>query len=162
MLLDTSTLVSSSQQTYEASRLRPAAFKDLAKLVDLYNAARDRGSESRASMSDWLEHGGALLLENAQGEMLCALRWREDPSGWRVDRIATHPDARGRGYGRWLMTKLEALAIRRNIPTLTLVLDDAQAELLGYYRRMGYQVSEQDAYSATLSKRVGGVWQYKL
>jgi hypothetical protein len=57
------------------------------------------------------------------------------------------------------MTKVEALAIRTNIPTLTLVLDEVREDLLAYYQRMGYSVVMQDKRSATLSKRVGGIWQ---
>lgn len=112
-------------------------------------------------MHAWLDHGGSLVLQSAKGDLLCALRWRETEDGWEVDRIATRPEARGQGYGRWLMTKLEALAIRSNIPTLSLTLLEPEADLLAYYGRMGYQVTEQEAARVELKKRVGGVWQYK-
>jgi GNAT superfamily N-acetyltransferase len=151
----------SLNKPYEAAHLRWAEFKDIAKLVELYNRARAEAVEDTESMEDWLEHGGALILEDARGDMLCALRYREEGSGWRVDRIATHPNARSQGYGRWLMTKVEALAIRTNIPTLTLTLDEVRDDLVQYYQRMGYRVREQSADELTLEKRVGGMWQYK-
>lgn len=75
--------------------------------------------------------------------------------GWRVEAIATLPTHRGRGFGRWLMTHLEASAIRGNVPFLALRLDDP--ELLTYYRRLGYR-QVQDG-SLDLRKRVGGTWQ---
>jgi GNAT superfamily N-acetyltransferase len=157
------TLIQDTKQTepYEAARLRWAEFKDTDKLIALYNAARKTHDETSESMGAWLESGGALMQENSSGEILCAVRWRECPNGWQVDRIATRPDARGQGYGRWLMTKVEALAIRSNIPTLNLILDEARDDLLHYYQRMGYYVHEQNTDSLQLQKRVGGVWQYK-
>ncbi|UCH24734.1 MAG: GNAT family N-acetyltransferase [Trueperaceae bacterium] len=146
-------------EAYQAARLRWAALTDAERLTKLYAAARPEQPESIADMSDWLEHGGALLLENRTGDLLSALRWREAGEGWLVDRIATLPDERGQGFGRWLMTKVEALAIRSNIPSLTLQLKGH--ELLGYYRRLGYRIVKEEGEHLTLCKQVGGVWQYK-
>jgi GNAT superfamily N-acetyltransferase len=152
-------------QAYEAARLRSAEFKDIPELLGLYKVALGK-AEDEETLVGWLEQGGALVLENADGKMLCALRWREEPNedgqdGWRVDRVATVPEARGQGFGRWLMTKVEALAIRTNIPTLMLTLDEVRDDLLAYYQRMGYEVIEQQTNQVTLSKRVGGTWQRK-
>lgn len=150
-----------TSELYEAARLRQATLQDAPSLTTLYNRARDNQNETVQSMLGWLEHGGALLLESDENEILCALRWQEEGAGWRVDRIATLPAARGQSYGRWLMTKVEALAIRTNISTLTLTLDEVRDDLLTYYQRMGYQITQQGETSVTLEKRVGGMWQYK-
>lgn len=150
-----------TDELYEAARLRKATLQDAAALAELYNLARDTKRETSETMLRWLEHGGALLLEAASGELLCALRWQEEGVGWRVDRVATLPAARGQSYGRWLMTKVEALAIRTNISTLTLTLDEVRDDLLSYYQRMGYTITEQRLAEVTLEKRVGGMWQYK-
>ena len=152
-------------QAYEAAHLRPAEFRDISELLDLYKVSLAK-AETEEEMMYWLEGGGALVLENAEGKMLCALRWREEANhegqdGWRVDRVATIPEARAQGFGRWLMTKVEALAIRNNIPTLTLTLDETRDDLLHYYQRMGYSVIKQGEESIMLSKRVGGTWQRK-
>ena len=148
-------------EAHEAARLRWAELKDALAMVKLYNLARAKKLETFETMTDWLEHGGGLILEDAFGQMLCAIRWREGDEGWQVDRIATLPEARGRSYGRWLMTKVEALAIRRNIPTLKLQLDETRDDLLQYYQRMGYRMESQDAETCLLTKRVGGTWQFK-
>ena len=147
---------------YEAARLRQATLQDVHKLVRLFEQAR--ASDTASLVTDvraWLEHGGALVLENASGDLLCALCWREDGAGWQLDRIATLPEARGQGYGRWLMTKVEALAIRANIPTLCLSLDDKRDDLLAYYGRMGYASVREHGGRIELEKRVGGMWQFK-
>jgi GNAT superfamily N-acetyltransferase len=160
---------------YEAAHLRPAEFRDIPELLVLYKTALGK-AESQEEMTAWLEGGGALVLEDATGKMLCALRWREElnqeaQDGWRVDRVATIPEARAQGFGRWLMTKVEALAIRNNIPTLTLTLDEVRDDLLAYYQRMGYGILQHDKQGldkqgldkqgVSLSKRVGGTWQRK-
>ncbi|MEJ2287840.1 MAG: GNAT family N-acetyltransferase, partial [Deinococcales bacterium] len=138
------------------ARLRWAGLGDLEELCSLFRAARpDQGSDE-AEMASWLEHGGAIVLE-ADGRALAALRWREEGTGWRVDPVASLPEERGMGYGRWLMTKVEAHAIRSNIPTLT--LDLPSSETLAYYRRMGYRRPDPDKSPSTLVKRVGGTWQ---
>lgn len=146
-----------SGRAYEAARLRWASEADAERLGDLFRQARPELDEDAASMQAWLEHGGAALLEDAHGRLLCALRWREQGGGWRVDPVATLPEAQGQGFGRWLMTKVEALAIRRNVPTLTLTL--AERTSVPYYQRMGYREADRDEDGVTLAKRVGGTWQ---
>ncbi len=153
--------VTPETEPYEAARLRQASLQDVGALVTLYARAREQSAETPARMREWLEHGGALLLENRAGEVICALRWREDGVGWHLDRVATLLEARSQGYGRWLMTKVEALAIRTNIPTLSLTLDAVRDDLTNYYRRMGYRVTGQTDHEVTLDKRVGGTWQYQ-
>lgn len=143
-----------------AARLRLAELHDVPELVSLYQHAKPEQPESDREMVNWLEYGGALLLESETGTLISALRWVEDAKGWRLDRLATLPEYRGQGLGRWLMTKVEALAIQRNIAGLHLTLEQASEDLLYYYRRMGYDCDTQGD-KAVLHKRVGGVWQYK-
>ncbi len=138
------------------ARLRWAGLRDLQALCTLFRAARPEEAHDEAEMASWLEHGGAIVLE-AEGRPLAALRWREEGSGWRVDPVASLPEERGMGYGRWLMTKVEAHAIRSNIPILTVELPSGEA--LAYYRRMGYRRPDPEREPTTLVKRVGGTWQ---
>ena len=140
-----------------ATRLNVATYADAGTLAALYRGAWHGSRENETTLSGWLEEGGALYF-TVDSETVCALRWRETPYGWEVGRVATLPAYRGQGLGRWLMTRLEALAIQHNIPELQLTLDDAQAELLPYYTRMGYRSAHPET-PLTLAKRVGGVWQ---
>ena len=149
-------------QAYEAARLRWAGLRDAEHLAALWLDAYPDGSEDAASIRAGLAHGGALLLEDRSGALLAALRWRHAAGGWEVERVATLPAHRGQGYGRWLMTRVEAAAIRANVPTLTLRLPlDTAAEQLSYYARMGYAERDRDDEHVTLHKRVGGTWQTK-
>ncbi len=151
---------------YEAAQLRWATLADAPRLVELWRAAYP--DDDAQDVAAWLEHGGALVLEDRMGRLLAALRWREEGAGWRVDRVATRPEARGQGYGRWLATKVEALAIRKNVPFLLLSLPEADAGQLAYYERLGYRVTEESSRNGApraahrhLRKVVGGVWQRK-
>lgn len=132
------------------------------QLTELHRQARRASAETEAEMREWLERGGALLLEHAEngGQVVCALRWREHGGGWLLDRVATLPEFRGQSFGRWLVTKVEALAIQSNIPHLTLRLDEQREDLLAYYGRMGYRPFQANG-EVLLGKRVGGVWQVK-
>ena len=145
-------------RAYDAAKLRWATSNDIARLLELFSRARPEEPEIQGQMTEWLESGGAALLEDDLGSALCAVRWRETGGGWRLDRVCTLPEARRLGFGRWLMTKVEALAIRYNIPVLTVALPSA--EMAGYYRRLGYVLEETDE-GLVARKRVGGTWQMK-
>jgi GNAT superfamily N-acetyltransferase len=140
-----------------AVKLHTATGGDAAALTTLYRTAWDDAGEDENTVRGWLEQGGTLYFAR-EDTVVCALRWRETPYGWEVGRLATLPEYRGQGFGRWLMTHLEALAIQHNIPELRLTLSQAQTDLLPYYTRMGYQPRDPET-PLTLSKRVGGVWQ---
>ncbi len=135
-------------------RLRDATLADAERLADLF-AAAGRPDRDAAAMRAWLTKGGALLVEREGGPVLAAVRWLPSDPGWRVERVTTRPDERGNGYGRWLMTKLEALAIKGNVPLLDLEVEEEA--LLPYYQRLGYRQAGPSPLH--LSKRVGGVWQ---
>ncbi len=140
---------------FTSPRLREATVADAAKLAELWSRARPGAGVSAAQLKQWLECGRAVLVEDAEGDVLAALRFRAEDDGWRVEPIVTDPDQRGQGFGRWLMTMLEADAIKANVAFLAIALDEPST--LSYYRRLGYR---QDGDSELqLRKRVGGVWQ---
>ena len=111
--------------------------------------------------------GAALWYSRVRGARSfapCAGARRGAAGAWTASPPS--PEERAQGFGRWLMTKLEALAIQRNVPTLHLHLGEAQRDLLPYYRRMGYRVESKTVEGeaegdGVLSKRVGGTWQYQ-
>jgi GNAT superfamily N-acetyltransferase len=152
-------------EAYEAARLRWATHADLPRLAALWSLAYPEDDVSVEELRRWLARGGALLMHDREGLLLAALPWRETEGGWEVQRVASLPSERGQGYGRWLMTKVEAAAIKANVPHLSLTLphDGDGEEQLSYYERMGYVVEGEAATPGFvhLRKRVGGVWQTK-
>ncbi len=135
--------------------LREAELSDAPSLAELYQEAKPDSDATPAGMAAYLNSGFALVVADASNRVLAAVRWTSDPEGWNVERVATRVTEREQGYGRWLMTKLEAMAIKGNVKRLTLEVDNPA--LLHYYSRMGYHPTEEG--SLVLSKRVGGVWQ---
>jgi GNAT superfamily N-acetyltransferase len=147
---------------YEAAQLRWVTLNDAPRLAALWGSAYPDTAPSVREVAEWLANGGALALQDPNGELLAALLWHREDRGWRIERVASTPAARGLGYGRWLITKVEALAIRQNVPWLTLSLPDDDAEQRAYYGRMGYRVEGESAPGfVELRKAVGGVWQRK-
>lgn len=143
-----------------AVRLRRAGVKDAGRLAELAAAAQPSDAPSVSEMADWLEQGGALFYEDAKGTPVSSLRWREEKGGWRLAPLRTIDASRGLGYGRWLMTQVEALAIRLNIPVLRVELRNPDD--LPYYRRLGYEpVPDAEPGVHLLFKRVGGTWQMR-
>ncbi len=140
---------------YAQPQLRDATGADAEALARLYATSRLQKSVSAAELREWLGLNSALLVEDDAGKVLAALRYGEEGEGWRVEPIVTHPDHRGQAYGRWLMTMLEADAIRTNVPYLAVRLSNPQ--VLAYYQRLGYGAAGNDPLD--LVKRVGGVWQ---
>ena len=136
-------------------QVRRAGIGDAARLAGLL---RDRQGEpfSSSQLSDCIEHGGALYFEDEHGPV-SVLAWQESPAGWELLPAGLREDQDDDGYERWLLTQVEALAIRLNVPRLCLQLDD-DADL-NWYRRMGYQ--PESARSRRLTRKVGGTWQYR-
>ncbi|HZJ10324.1 MAG TPA: GNAT family N-acetyltransferase [Trueperaceae bacterium] len=130
-----------------AARLRRAELTDACALAKLYGVAE-------ADMLAWLETGGVLLVEDGTMTALAAVRWQPTNGGWRVEQLVSLPAEQGQAYGRWLMTKLESLAIKGNVARLDVALADK--DQAPYYQRLGYRAG---ANGDELSKRVGGVWQ---
>jgi GNAT superfamily N-acetyltransferase len=140
---------------FTSPRLRAATSADAPKLAALWAKARPEAGVDQATLKKWLATGRALLLEDAAGRALAALRYHEEEGGWRVEPIVTDPNQRGQGFGRWLMTTLEADAIKGNVPFLA--LEVREPTTLPYYLRLGYRPTGDDELQ--LRKRVGGVWQ---
>lgn len=135
--------------------MRSASSADAARLADLWALARPSSGVGQRELREWLASARALLLEDAGGRALAAIRFREENGGWRVEPIVTDPDQRSQGFGRWLMTALEADAIRENVAFLALNIEEPST--LPYYRRLGYR--QHGSSELELRKRVGGVWQ---
>src|SRR5690554_7985980 len=108
--------------------MRDATRADAACLAALWAKARPEARLSEADIKEWLASARALMLEDAGGRALAAVRYREEEGGWRVEPIVTDPEQRGQGFGRWLMTTLEASAIRENVAFLALDVEAPRSE----------------------------------
>jgi len=57
--------------------------------------------------------------------------------GW-VYYLAVDPALQGRGYGRMLMARAEALLIERGCPKINLLVRETNDAVLAFYDRLGY------------------------
>ena len=154
-----------------AVRLREAELSDALALSELYatvsaatvpaaaeaeasGAEAERTAPSQAQMRAWLTSCGVLLVEDATGKPMAAVRYKNSPAGWDVDRIVTLPrsevkvrslaDDQTRSLGH---TRERQTTYHRRPGT----------QPVAYYRRMGYRTDADDP--RRLSKKVGGMWQ---
>lgn len=109
---------------------------------------------SSAQLSGCIEFGGVIYFEDDSGPlvMLC---WREAAGGWELRPVVARPGRPGTPHDRWLLTHVEALAIRHNVPFLIMQLADSADA--GYFQRLGYE--PEFPGSSRLIRRVGGTWQ---
>ncbi|MFD1587133.1 GNAT family N-acetyltransferase [Halorientalis brevis] len=82
------------------------------------------------------------FLASEEGTAIGAARLRElDDETGKVERVAVREAHRGNGWGRDLVTAVEAEARRRGLSTLVL---HAQTAVESFYHRLGYRtVSEE-------------------
>ena len=144
------------KEGHGAAKVRLASSADAVNIAHLMNEIGSKPTTFEKVFGN-LEQGGALLLEDGSGTLLCVLMWLEAPHGWTLQQPVVLERYRNQELDRWVLTKLEALAIQRNIPTLEMDLEDNS--LLTYYERMGYRLEKED--NLLMSKRVGGTWQTK-
>jgi len=84
---------------------------------------------------DAAAHTLHLWIEDDRGTVVSTLRLMEDgDGGHRIGRVATHPDARRRGYSTALMRR----AIELSGPLIVL---SAQAYLVEWYASLGFKES---------------------
>lgn len=137
-------------------RLNRAGMADAPRLAALAGPDAEKDGTGRSVLDDCLEYGGALWFGGDDGpvSLLC---WREVQGGWELRPVRVAPGHDHFSHSRWLMTQVEALAIRMNVPRLAMTLTEpADVDL---YRRMGY---ETEGHSAErLVRRVGGTWQLR-
>ena len=73
----------------------------------------------------------------------------EGHRGW-VNYLAVAPSLRGRGYGRQLMCHVEQLLLERGCPKINIQVRSTNAEVIEFYRRIGYAQDE----AVSLGKRL--------
>lgn len=149
------------------TRVRPATPADRAFIEDCVAAAYRKyvpriGKPPAPMLADYagligagvvhvLEHGsapaGVIVIYPGEGHLF-------------VENVAVAPAEHGRGLGRALMAFAEAEAVRRGLPVVRLYTNERMTENLGFYRHLGYHVTErreEDGYRRVyFRKRLAG------
>jgi ribosomal protein S18 acetylase RimI-like enzyme len=134
-------------------KIRPFQPSDEPAVVALWEACglTRPWNDPRKDIARKLEVQAELFLVGALEERVIAsvMAGYEGHRGW-VNYLAVAPAARGRGYARRLMQRVEEELRRRGCPKLSLQVRSANTEALDFYRRLGYVQDE----SVSLGKRL--------
>jgi ribosomal protein S18 acetylase RimI-like enzyme len=126
-------------------RLRTASVGDIDALVGLWEAAGldFRRHLVRPELTNLLQHHPELVMVmEVDGSLVASVMGTFDGRrGW-VNRLATHPDHRGRGLARRLLLELEARLRAKGCRKLNLLVEPGNAGAVAFYERYGYQVEE--------------------
>lgn len=109
-----------------------------------------RSSWSRTRVEDvaWsLAQGGGFLAWNG-GEPVGCVGWRPDgPQTLTLNKLATRPEARGRGIGVALVHAVEEVAARDGYARVLLAVSQYNLAVIPFYERLGYRVDEGAVYA---------------
>ncbi len=114
---------------------------DEAAVVALWEACRltRPWNDPRKDIARKLTVQPELFLVGVEDGALIAsvMAGYEGHRGW-VNYLAVAPSCRGRAYGRTLMERVETLLLERGCPKLNLLVRSANADVLAFYRHLGY------------------------
>jgi len=91
-----------------------------------------------------------VVAEDDSGRILGSVMAGYDGHrGW-MNFLATQPDSRGLGVGRDLVAHVEAELLARGCPKVSLQVRTANAQVVDFYRRLGYEVDDTIALGKRL------------
>lgn len=83
-----------------------------------------------------------VVAEDEDGTLLgCVMAGYDGHRGW-MNYLATVPDARGRGIGKALVEHVECALRDLGCPKLSLQVRTSNADVVEFYRHLGYEVDE--------------------
>jgi ribosomal protein S18 acetylase RimI-like enzyme len=101
-------------------------------LVRSWNDPRKDVARKLAVQREW------FLVGEEDGRIVASVMAGYDGHrGW-VNYLAVAPEARGQGHGRTLMAEAERLLRAAGCPKLNLQVRSSNAEVIEFYRRLGY------------------------
>ena len=79
-----------------------------------------------------------FLVGVEQGSIVAAVMAAYDGHRGSVNYLAVDPQHRRRGYGAALMRRVEQILTERGCPKINLMVRSANAEVVAFYRNLGY------------------------
>jgi ribosomal protein S18 acetylase RimI-like enzyme len=83
-----------------------------------------------------------FLVGVEEGTIIAAVMAGYDGHRGSVNYLAVDPVHRRRGHGATLMRHLEALLAERGCPKINLMVRSSNAEIIAFYRKLGYAPDE--------------------
>ena len=133
--------------------IRPFDESDEARVIALWRACSltRPWNDPRKDIARKLAVQRELFLVGEEGERIVAtvMAGYEGHRGW-VNYLAVSPDVRGRGHGRVLMEHVEQLLVACGCPKINLLVRSSNAQVVEFYRALGYAVDEAVAMGKRL------------
>jgi ribosomal protein S18 acetylase RimI-like enzyme len=116
------------------------------------------GRDSRQAFTQQLDNragnGAASLqtvlgIENGDQLIAAVVATHDGRKGW-INRLAVHPDHRGAGHAKRLITWAENSLKEQGINVIAALIENKNVASLALFQQMGYQLAEDVRY---LSKR---------
>ena len=79
-----------------------------------------------------------FLVGVEQGSVVAAVMAAYDGHRGSVNYLAVDPKCRRRGHGAALMRRVEEILTERGCPKINLMVRSANAEVIAFYRKLGY------------------------
>jgi GNAT superfamily N-acetyltransferase len=133
---------------YRKAEIRPSRPEDEAVLFGL--ARLDRGADERTL--GVLESETVFVAEVEGSPAGYVALDREEDECVRVDQLFVSPDHEAEGVGRQLLEYAEGYAIFQGARSLRVVVSEADARAVGFYRGRGFVPVEQDVLELVLPR----------
>ncbi|MGO4764464.1 GNAT family acetyltransferase [Cupriavidus sp. 2KB_3] len=121
--------------------IRPFRPADESAVVALWQACgliRPWNDPHRDIARKLTEQPELFLVGEADGHVVAsAMIGFDGHRGW-VYYLAVAPACQGRGYGRMLMARAEALLIERGCPKINLLVREGNDAVMAFYAKLGY------------------------
>ena len=134
--------------------IRPYLERDAAAVISLWQAVfpddppwNDPALVIRRKLA--VQRGLFLVGKFGNRVVAAALAGFDGFRGW-VYHLAVAPEHRRRGYGRAMMQEAEARLRRLGCPKLNLQVRATNAEVIEFYRQLGYQIEDRVSFGKRL------------
>ena len=149
----------------EALEMRQAVAADAAAIRALTREAYAKwvpliGREPKPMTADYAQalRNHRFDLLHLDGRLVALIETIAGVDHLLIENVAVSPDCQGRGLGRRLMAHAERLAAAQGHAEIRLYTNQRFAENVEFYRRLGYRVDREEAFSGGIvvhmSKRV--------
>ena len=133
--------------------LRRATLDDADRVREIVRAAYAKwvpviGREPMPMRVDYAEAIGAHRIDLVllQGEPAGLIETRAEVDHLWIENVAVRPEDQGRGLGRRLLALAEALADESALAELRLLTNEAFADNVALYGKLGYRIDRREAF----------------